>query len=377
MSANDHVIIVCIGGSTLCTLDMTRDLQVQTRRSFSTDEQIACVTVALQDTPFCAVGFWRSSTVAVLRLDTLETVYSEAVEKDGIVVARSVLIANVLTNQSPLLFVAMADGNVFTYHLDPASGALSSKKGIVLGTQQASFRALPRDDGLHNVLAICEHPSLIYGSEGRLVYSAITAEDASCVCPFDSAAYPGAIAIATKDALKIALVDEERSTHVQGLAVFETVRRIAYSAELKVFGLGTVARTLEQGAEVVRSSFKVVDEIVFGVLATYELNAEELVESVMRARLPDGVGGMAERFVVGTAYLDDGVTDAVRGRILVLEVTEDRSVKLVAEHAVKGACRCLAMLDGHIVAALIKTVRRRTSSLARRGKVVYMRRIKH
>lgn len=356
VSANDNVVIICVGGSTLCTLDMTRDLQVQTRRSFSADEQIACVTIAIKDTPFCAVGFWRSSAVAVLHMDSLETACSETVEKDGIVVARSVLIANVLTDQNPLLFVAMADGNVFTFHLDLATGALFGKKGIVLGTQQASFRALPRDDGLYNVLAICEHPSLIYGSEGRLVYSAITAEDASCVCPFDSVAYPGAIAIATKDALKIALVDEERSTHVQGLAVHETVRRIAYSAELKAFGLGTVARTLEQGAEVVRSSFKLVDEIHFGVLATYELNAEELVESVMRARLSDGVGGMAERFVIGTAYLDDEATDAVRGRILVLEVTEDRSVKLVAEHAVKGACRCLAMLDGHIVAALIKTV---------------------
>ncbi len=76
----------------------------------------------------------------------------------------------------------------------------------------------------------------------------------------------------------------------------------------------------------------------------------------MRAKLDDGSGELAERFVVGTAYLDDEHSDSVRGRILVLEVTEDRALKLVTEHAVKGACRCLAMVDGKIVAALIKTV---------------------
>lgn len=356
VSTNDNVIVVSVGGNSLVSLDLDNNLVVRAQRAFGAEEQIACVNIAMTGIPFCAVGFWQSSAVAVLNLDNLDTVFFEIVEKEGIIVARSVLIANVLEGQNPLLFVAMADGNVFTYFLDPTSGALSGKKGIVLGTQQASFRALPRDNGLYNVFAICEHPSLIYGSEGRLVYSAITAENASCVCYFDAAAYPGAIAIATKDDLKIALVDEERSTHVQGLQVHETVRRIAYSPDLKAFGLGTISRELSDGAEVVRSNFKLADEVVFSILATYPLNDEELVESVIRAPLPDGMGGHAERFVVGTAYLDEDATEAVRGRILVLEVTEDQKLKLVAEHAVKGACRCLTMLDGMIVAALIKTV---------------------
>lgn len=66
---------------------------------------------------------------------------------------------------------------------------------------------------------------------------------------------------------------------------------------------------------------------------------------------------MSNLNVSGTAYLDDDRADAVRGRIIILEVTEDRQLKVVTEHDVKGACRCLAMMGDKIVAALIKTVR--------------------
>ena len=189
-----------------------------------------------------------------------------------------------------------------------------------------------------------------------MVYSAVTAENTTCICAFDSAAYPNAIAIAAENELKLAEVDEERTTHVQTLPVNETVRRIAYSADLKAFGLGTIKRTLLAGQEEVESHFKLVDEIAFQELHTFALNQDELIESVMRCKLDDGSGGEAERFVVGTAYLDDQEKDTPRGRILVFEVTESRELKLVTELALKGACRCLAMCQGNIVAALVKTV---------------------
>jgi DNA damage-binding protein 1 len=206
------------------------------------------------------------------------------------------------------------------------------------------------------VFATCEHPSLIYGSEGRIIYSAVTAEKATSVCSFDSESYPGAIAIATSEDLRIALVDAERTTHVQTLLVNETVRRIAYSPSLKAFGMGTIKRILKGGVEIMQSHFKLADEILFKELDTYPLNEDELVESVMRCELDDGTGSLAERFVVGTAYLEDEPAAAERGRIIILEVTEDRMLKLVTELSLKGGCRCLAMVEGKIVAALIKTV---------------------
>jgi DNA damage-binding protein 1 len=113
---------------------------------------------------------------------------------------------------------------------------------------------------------------------------------------------------------------------------------------------------LKHGEEIMLSHFKLVDEIQFKELDTYALNDEELVECVMRCELPDGSGGVAERFVVGTAYLDDQNATAERGRIIILEVTPERVLKLVTEIAVKGGCRCLAICEGKIVAALIKTI---------------------
>lgn len=353
-SLNDSHVLVSLGGVTVIVLSIHKALDVVAERSYGTDSQVACIALPSQAGSICFLGFWQSSRLSVCSLDTLDVITDVRVSDESI--PRSLLLTQIFADQSPTLFVAMADGNVVTYAFNPTTNKLTGRKSIILGTQQASFRALPRGNGLYNVFATCEHPSLIYSFEGRLVYSAVTAEEATIVCPFDSEAYPGAIAIATSDDLRIALVDNERTTHVQTLRVNETVRRIAYSGALKAFGLGTIKRILKGGEEILISHFKLVDEIQFKELDTYMLKEQELVESVIRCELPDGSGSTAERFVVGTAYLDDQNSVAERGRILILEVTEDRVLKLVTELAVKGGCRCLAICQGKLVAALIKTI---------------------
>ncbi|GAB7346751.1 hypothetical protein MBLNU459_g1856t3 [Dothideomycetes sp. NU459] len=356
-SAERFDVLISVSGVGLVMLDIANnDLKVRASRKFGADSQVACIALSSTLENTCIAGFWQGSAVSLLDRATLETIHTETVEEDSVAVPRSLLVAHILKESPPTLFVGMADGSVITYMIDPSTNTLSGRKSIILGTQQANFRALPRGDGLHNVFAICEHPSLIYGSEGRIVYSAITAEDASCVCSFDAEAYPGAIAIATTDELKMALVDEERTTHVQTLQVNETVRRIAYSPDLRAFGLGTIKRTVQDSCEMIESHFKLVDEVAFQELHTYSLKEEELVECCIRSKLDDGTGALAERFVVGTAYMDEETPGSARGRILVFEVTEERRLKLVTELAVKGACRCLAMCEGNIVAALVKTV---------------------
>ncbi|THX08018.1 hypothetical protein D6D17_04449 [Aureobasidium pullulans] len=350
-------ILVSVSGVGLSMLNVAGDsVKVTASREFDAGSQVACISLSPTLRGTAVVGFWQDASIALLDTSSLRTIHSETIDEESIAVPRSLLVAPILEGSLPTLFVGMADGNVVTYSIDPSTNALSSKKSTILGTQQANFKALPKGDGLKTVFAICEHPSLIYGSEGRIVYSAITAEDATCVAPFDAEAFPNAIAIATANELKIALVDEERTTHVQTLSVNETVRRIAYSADLRAFGLGTIKRTLKDSFEHIESHFKLVDEVAFQELHTYALNEEELVESCIRAKLDDGSGDLVERFIVGTSYIEEDVGDAPRGRILVFEVTDDRHLKLVTEHKVKGACRCLAICEGRIVAALVKTV---------------------
>jgi DNA damage-binding protein 1 len=353
-SANDSYVLVSLGGVTIVSLDIDEGLKVAQEKTFGTDNQVACVALPSDSSAICFLGFWSSSQLSVCSISTLHA--TATVQISDTSVPRSLLLTQIFPDQPPTLFAAMADGNVVTYSFNTSTNKLSGRKSIVLGTREATFRALPRGNGLYNVFVTCEHPSLIYSSEGRLVYSAVTAEKATTVCPFDAEAYPGSVAIATTDDLRIALVDTERTTHVQTLKVDETVRRIAYSPNLKAFGLGTIKRILKGGEEILLSHFKLVDEIQFKELDTWPLKEEELVESVMRCELPDGSGELAERFVIGTAYLDDQNATTERGRILILEVTRDRQLKLVTELAVKGGCRCLAMCEGKIVAALIKTV---------------------
>ena len=354
-SANDQSLMLSVKGLEVFVLDLRGDLNVRARRKFA-EGQIACIHVPPVFSQICIAGFWQSAVVAILKIDTLETLQKVVVSDEAVSVPRALLLAQILPEQPPTLFIAMANGEVITFSTNPTNFALSSKKVTVLGTQQASFKALPGSNGLSNVFATCEHPSLIYGSEGRIVYSAVTAEKASCVCSFDSEAYPGAIAIATPEDVRIALVDTERTTHVQTLPVGETVRRIAYSSKLKAFGIGTIARSIHQSQEVVKSHFKLADEILFQELDTYALNEEELVESVIRADLREESGELVERFVVGTASLNDEGEDSTRGRIIVFAVTSERTLKVVTELPVKGACRALGAISGNIVAALVKTV---------------------
>jgi DNA damage-binding protein 1 len=144
----------------------------------------------------------------------------------------------------------------------------------------------------------------------------------------------------------------------------EMVRRIAYSPKEKVFGLGCIRRDLVAGEEVVQSSFKLVDEIIFDrVGKSFPLGSPsytELVECVVRAELRDSYGNPAERFIVGTSFLPDpdyGPGTDVRGRMLFFGIDGDRNPYLILSHELKGACRCLAVMDdGRIVAGLTKTV---------------------
>lgn len=360
VSATDEHVLVSVDGTQLVVLDISKDLAVQTTKALSTSEQLSCVTISSELPEACVVGSWQGSTVSVLSLKDLSTLNTAQLSDDPIAVPRNLLITRLFEGaaHSPTLLVATADGNVTTFDLNPKSYQLTAKKSTILGTQEASFRAIPRGNGLHSVFATCEHPSLIYSSEGRIVFSAVQAENSVAVTAFDGAAYPGAVAIATTTDLRVAIIDTERTTHVQTLTVGETVRRITYSPTLRAFGLGTIKLTLRDGVEKLTSHFKLADEVLFKELDSYLLHANEIVETVIRAPLSDGrTGETAERFLVGTSIVDDDETSEHHGRIIVFEVTSDRILKQLAEQPVRGACRRLAVLDnGLIVAALVKTI---------------------
>jgi DNA damage-binding protein 1 len=366
-SANDKWLLISVDGKALVTLNILNDLQVTQRKDIDGTEQISCVHVSPNLEDVGVVGFWSSGSISLLDLTTLDDIRSVSLRKggDSASIPRDIVLAQVIPPgiAGPTLFIAMEDGNVITFSVTPSDLSLSSRKSVVLGIRQARFHLISRSADTYNIFATSEHPSLIYATEGRIVYSAVTAEDATCVSPFDTEAFPDCVALATDSQLKIARIDDERRTHVRPLVMGEMIRRIAYSPSEKVFGLGCIRRELVRGEEVIQGSFKLVDEVIFDKLGKpfllESVSALELVESVICAELPDSHGNMVDRFIVGTSFQPDPDMDSdsnVRGRILVLGVDSDRSPYLIMSHELKGACRCLGVMDGKIVAGLSKTI---------------------
>ena len=362
-SGNAKFLAVSVGGTELFAFDLETfsSLEPLTTTTFPDMGQISCLHVPgfLEAQGICFVGFWQNATVAALEASTLNIIKSISTTDETVSVPRSMLLLQMIPSQSPTLLIALANGEVISFEYDPSIHEARSRTATVLGTEQANLKALPRADGLYSCFATCEHPSLIYGSEGRLVFSAVTAENATRVCSFDSAAYPDAVAIATAKDLRIGLVDNERATHVKTLPVGEVVRRVAYAPSIQAFGLGTIKRIVENRQEVNLSSFKLCDEIAFKRLDEYPLDENELVESVLfcTLRLDEGTRSEGiECFAVGIASVAAEHSDDVRGRILLFSVTSERTIDLITEHPVKGACRALAEVDGFLVAGLAKTI---------------------
>jgi DNA damage-binding protein 1 len=361
-SANRTFALIAVDGKALISLDVRSGLPQVARQDVIDGAQVACVHVP-NEYDVGLVGFWQSGSISLLSLTNLELIQGETLRTpDSAAVPRSIAMTQILPIDvaGPTLLVGMSDGIILTFAVDKKTYSLSGRKSIMLGVQHANFEVIPRGGGLCNVFAICEHSSLIYGTEGRIVYSAVTAENATCICPFDSVAYPDAVVIATASDVKITQIDTQRRTHVRTLHIPETVRRITYSVVEKIFALGCVKRELIKGEEKVTSSFRIVDEVVFGELGKPYVfdttTGTEMVECVARAELPDAHGEAVERFIVGTSYLDDDNKARPNGRIRVFGIDKNRSPYEILSHGLKGACRALAILDGKIVAALMKTV---------------------
>ncbi|KAI0013037.1 mono-functional DNA-alkylating methyl methanesulfonate N-term-domain-containing protein [Xylariaceae sp. FL0662B] len=368
VSANDEWILLSVDGRVVLSLQIQQDLVRVGYNDLGDQDQVACIHLPPQYPSIGVVGVWKAGAISIVDLVTLQSIYGESLRRkdDNASVPRDIALAQVLPPElaGPTLFVAMEDGFVITFNVSKSDFSLSGRKSVVLGTRQVGLQLLPRHDGIYNVFATSEHPSLIYATEGRIVYSAVTADDATCVCLFNAEAFPDSIVVATEKDVRISTIDTERRTHVHALPMGETIRRIAYSRNERAFGLGCFKREVRDNQEIITSSFKLVDEIVFKQLGhDFILDRSagfEMVEAVIRAELPDSYGTPVERFLVGTTYLDDGNTtalhDDIRGRILVIGVDSERVPYLVTSHNLKGSCRALGVIGDKIVAALAKTI---------------------
>ncbi|RBR17870.1 uncharacterized protein FIESC28_06309 [Fusarium coffeatum] len=371
-SANGKWALLSVDGTSLVSLNLLQNLAVNAQQvqsnSGSPPDQISCIHAARDPPDLGVVGWWSSGQISLIDMASLKPLHGESMRQteDSATVPRDVALVQLHPPDvsGPTLLVAMEDGNVVTFNVSTRGFSVSGRKSVTLGSNPARLHILPQEDGTSNVFVTTEHASLIYSSEGRIIFSATTADDATFVAPFNSHAFPDSVILSTDQHIRICHVDRERLTHVKALPVNETVRRVAYSPGLKAFGVGAIKRELVNNEEVVTSSFRLVDEIVFKELGSpfplKNSSSLELVECVIRAELPDVGGNPTERFIVGTSFINDGggVEDSndTLGRILVLGVDANRQVYQIVSHNLKGPCRCLGMIEDNIVAGLSKTV---------------------
>ncbi|KAI1432232.1 mono-functional DNA-alkylating methyl methanesulfonate N-term-domain-containing protein [Xylaria sp. CBS 124048] len=367
VSANDQWMLLSVDGRVLLSFQIGRDLIKVEQNDLGDSDQVACIHLPPQYPSIGVVGFWKSGSISIVNVITLESMHGESLRRkdENSSVPRDIALAQVLPKElaGPTLFVSMEDGFVVSFNVSKTDYSLSGRKMVVLGMRHARLQLLPQPNDMYNVFATSEIPSLMYGSEGRIVYSAVTADDAVCICPFDSAAFPKSIAIATGKEVKISLIENERRTHVNPLPMGETVRRIAYSRAERAFGLGCLERQVQDNEEILTSSFKLVDEVSFQQRGKSFLldgtSQTEIVEAVIRADLPDSYGNRAERFIVGTTFLHSRpglAPNDKNGRILVLGIDDSREPYLISSLELKSQVKALAVMGEMIIAALTKTV---------------------
>lgn len=370
VSANDNVLLVCVGNSMLELLDLRKDLEADFFE-ITNGEQIACVHVPKDPgSPVAFVGYWNTGYISVLSLRTKESVHQEpCTTKDPAATPRSLVMAQLRPkgSASPTLLVSMSDGVVVSFDVDPEKYYLSNRTSIALGTQEAALSLIPASKTstntggpTDNVFATGELATLIHWppTSNRVLYSGVSASKAVAVCPLNAICFPQTIVIADENGVKISVLDDKRLTQVHKLKLGETIRRIAHSSRENIFGIGAIRRGIAEGEEWVNSEFRVVDEVAFQVLGKplqlgYKGNSE-MVESVIASQFVTTYGEPQERFVVGTSFLEP--IDGMNGRLMLIGIDGKKSPYLITQQVLKGSCNRIGIVDGKIVAALTKTV---------------------
>lgn len=355
----DTRLAVVISGRTCTTFDLSgQSIHETGTRSF--ENEISCIHVPIVSTNFIVIGFWTSSSVAVLNSAGLSTLVEEPLQSNEGVVPRALLVTKILADKPSTLFVSMGDGEVFSFTIADHVPHLTEKKSINLGTQAVTFEitAHHHESDTVSVFATGERPTMIYEEEGRIVYSAITVDRTTTVTAFNAEAYPDSVILATDEDLRIAKVDDIRTTHTRTLPFQQFVRRVVFLKEQKVYVAAAIQTQIEEasGMEISRCYVHVVDENFHDKVARYELDNNELPESMICMKLQNSDGSESEKIVLGTG-IGNKHDDGEKGRILVFELGDDRIIRLVTSLDIPAACHTLANLNGSLVAGINKQVR--------------------
>ena len=319
---------------------------------------------------------WTDRSARVLELPTLRQLTSA--ELGGDTIPRSVLLAEL--EGAPYAMCALGDGSLVTFALDAATGALSERKSVSLGTQPITLRPFSSKGSTH-VFAASDRPTVIYSSNRKVLYSNVNLSGAvSHMCPFSCGPFPDCLAMAAGGGLTVGTIDDIQKLHIRTVELGEQPRRLAHMESSRCFAVCTVnfgggdvvvggggdvgmdARGGEGGGvaaatpahhhleeeDMEQSFVRLMDDTTFETLARFPLKPCEDGASVVTCTFE---GDATEYFCVGTAFCLPTEMEPTSGRILVFAV-RDRALVLAAEREVKGAVYNLSAMAGRLLAGI-------------------------
>uniref|UniRef100_A0A914HG40 DNA damage-binding protein 1 n=1 Tax=Globodera rostochiensis TaxID=31243 RepID=A0A914HG40_GLORO len=205
--------------------------------------EVACLDISplgnrtLSD--FFTVGFWSEHSVAVyaLKPGTVPSLVAEE-RLTSEFVPRSMLM--VTMESVDFLFVALGDGTVVHFRMDPLTGVLSAQKKFALGTQPTLLRVFQsaKKTAL-NVFACSDRPTVIYSSNHKLSFSNVNLRSVAQMCSLNSDCYRDCLALADGENLIIGTIDEIQKLHIRTVQLGETVHRLAYQPESNLIAILT------------------------------------------------------------------------------------------------------------------------------------------
>ena len=338
-AANEGQVLLGLSGGLLVYVELDAgQLREVTRQQLG--HEISCLDCqplgGARVASLAAVGLWNH-TVALLSLPALQPVAEETLPAETI--PRSVLLATF--EGVAYLLAGLGDGQLFTFVLDAASGALSDRKTLSLGSQPISLRPF-RSRATTHVFAASDRPTVVYSSNKKLLYSNVNLREVNHMCSFNSESFPDSLAVASDSALTIGTIDDIQKLHIRTVPLGEQPRRIAHQPATRTFAVccfklsagmdGVSGGGDEGGSSVVR----LLDDQTFDTLSAYSLDAFESVCSVISASFADDETAY---YVVGTAFALPDEPEPTRGRILVFTV-EAGKLHLVVR--IVAFCLCCA-----------------------------------
>eukprot|EP00898_Chlorokybus_atmophyticus_P002114 jgi/Chlat1/2903/Chrsp2S04662 len=347
-TGNASQLLLATGGGNLVYFEVQEGSVMEVAQK-KLEYEVSCLDISpLNDdsrASIAAVGMWTDISVRIVELPTLKLLSQEHL--GGEIIPRSVLFCSF--EGVPYLLCALGDGHLFNFVVDTENGSLNDRKRISLGTQPITLRTFRSKSATH-VFASSDRPTVIYSSNGKLLYSSVNLKEVNHMCPFNSSSFPESLAIGMENQLSIGTIDEIQKLHIRTVPLGEQPRRIAHQESSRSFAVATIKYT-PNGTncdDTETCYIRLIDDQTFETLMAYQLEPFEQACSIITANFTDD---STSYFCVGTAYALPDEVEPTKGRILVFTV-DDGKLQLAAEKETKGAVYNLNAFNGKLLAGI-------------------------